>query len=1120
MHDTVAETLLQELETGGDDKKQALSRACRENGPTAYPLKVTPPELESPSLLDRVQNIPDVEKHLRILRGRRIKDRDSAVYITPLAKSSLQAADISRFPLMDRVKEFLDGDQKVFLLLGDSGAGKSTFSSELEFDLWQSYESKTGRIPLLINLPTIDKPEDDMIAKQLKRDGFREPQIEEMKHYRKLILICDGYDECQQTKNIYMSNRLNQRGEWDVQMVVCCRSEYLGSDYRDRFQPGNRNQLLDSPLFQEAVLTPFSADQIEDYIEQYVSIHKPLWRVEDYKSALDLIPSCKELIKNPFLMTLSLDVLPRMIDQGRRVSPVRVTRVILYDLFIEQWLERGKKRLSEKEMIPQAKAAFEKLSSEGFTLNGIGYLKKFSVAIYMEQGGHPVVEYTRMIDEGSWKDKLFENTEKQLLLEACPLTRNGNQHQFIHRSILEYGLARAVFDPKDRKNRRAIEQALSLRGGSSNSGKEPDSNSPLFFRSFVKEHSLLQFLEERVQQEPVFKDQLLTFIEHSKKDEIWSTAAANAITILVRAGVQFIGTDLQGIQIPGADLSYGMFDSVHLQQANIRGANLRGIWLRQTDLNKADMTDVQFGELPELTMDSIVWCCAYSPDGTSFVVGLDSGIIQMYSTSNWERTRVLKGHGDTVRRVVFSPDGSHIYSGSHDNTVQIWIKESGVSQHTLSHPGKVQCVAYSPRGDQVASACSDKEIRLWDPSTGICCQILSGHEDIVMCAVYSPKGNQLASGSDDCTVRLWNIVARECSHIFVGHSRRIMAIVFSPRGDQVATASLDTTIRLWDVESEHCGHILEGHSSFVCDIVYSLKGDQVFSGSNDGAVRVWDVQSGTCSHTMTGPRLGLVCVAYSPRGDTVASGGCDKNVRLWNLSVGESQHISNCHSQMVSSVKSSPKGNMIASSSLDFSIRLWDAETGVCLKVLSGHTYPVPGIAFSPKGNQIASGSHDETVRLWDVDTGTCQHILTGHTNQVNNITYSPEGDQVASAGEDKTVRLWSATTGKHCGTLNGHTDEVTSVAYSPNGSMVATSSKDKTVKLWDVGMMACIYTFQGHQDLVHDVVFSPQGDQLASASYDGSVNNERLLFDTHWSPYDRESSLLAQGRSTRFLQP
>ncbi|KAF9345014.1 hypothetical protein BGX34_005106, partial [Mortierella sp. NVP85] len=130
-----AETLLRELEASSDIKKQTLFQMSLMNGATAYPLKVTLSEPGSPSLLDRVQNIPDFEVQLRILRKQRTKERDNTVYIPLQGKASLQAADNTSFSLMYKIKEFLGSDQKVFLLLGDSGAGKSTFSRELELDL-------------------------------------------------------------------------------------------------------------------------------------------------------------------------------------------------------------------------------------------------------------------------------------------------------------------------------------------------------------------------------------------------------------------------------------------------------------------------------------------------------------------------------------------------------------------------------------------------------------------------------------------------------------------------------------------------------------------------------------------------------------------------------------------------------------------------------------------------------------------------------------------------------------------------------------------------------------------------------------------------------------------------
>jgi len=997
---------------------------------------------------------------------------------------------------MEKVKEFLESDQKVFLLHGDSGAGKSTFSRELEIDLWQSYKTKTGRIPLHINLPAIEKPEHDIIAKQLRRYDFTEAQIREMKHYRKFILICDGYDEIQQSHNLYMSNRLNQHGEWDAQMIISCRTEYLGADYRDRFQPGDRNNQLDALLFQEAVIAPFSIDQVRAYIRQYVSIHQPIWQVEDYEQALVLIPSLQDLMTNPFLMTLSLDVLPRMVDPGQHLSATQMTRVGLYDHFVEQWLERGKKRIGEKELSPQARAIFDRLSDEGFTQNGIGFLKQLAAAIYKEQGGHPIVDYSQAKDEGSWKDAFFLRKDKQLLREACPLRRNGNQHRFIHRSLLEYGLARAVFDPQERREmasglvdtrRGSMSSTMSIDSHdpfddkSTATEQEPDINSPLVWRTFVNDHSLLQFLEERVQQEPVFKEQLFAYIEHSKKDKKWRKAPANAITILVRAGVQFNGADLRGIRIPRADLSYGVFDSAQLQDADLRKVNLRGVWLRQVDLSGAQMTSVQFGELPFLTFENSVGSCAYSPDGKSFVVCLANGNVEVHATSNWNVIRTLSGLGDN--RLVYSPNGGQITVFKWGLTVQLMDPDTGTLQHTLTgHTRWINSVAYSPKGDQVASASRDTTVRLWDVSTGACLRTLHGHNDSVSCVAYSPKGKQIASCGEDSTIRMWDVEISECSRIIIHRSRMI---VYSPRGDQIASFGSDKAIHLLDVQSGTHRFILAGHTSNIQHIAFSPKGDQLASGSWDTTVKLWDIETGQCRQTLTGHTLGIEGVAYSPNGNQVASCSRDNTIRLWDVSTRVSRLVSSGHIGGICYIKCSPKGDMIASGSGDKTTRLWDSKTGTCLRTLSGHSNSILVISFSPRGDLLASGSYDDTIRLWDVDTGACLHTLTGHTGGVYGVAFSPQGDVVASASWDKTVMLWNVGTGDLLRVLEGHTAGVMSVAYSLDGNRITSGSNDCTIRSWDAGTGECCQILVSHTSCVKDVVYSPQGNQLASTGSD-----------------------------------
>ncbi|KAG0069983.1 hypothetical protein BGZ89_001714 [Linnemannia elongata] len=123
--------------------------------PGSHPLSRRLPLPFTSPLLAKVQETPKLEYDLHLLKLMRITEYKQAVYIDPLAKFNLQDSDDNLFLLMDKVRDFIAGDSQVMLVLGDSGAGKSTFNRHLEHELWQEY--KTGsRIPLFINLPSLE----------------------------------------------------------------------------------------------------------------------------------------------------------------------------------------------------------------------------------------------------------------------------------------------------------------------------------------------------------------------------------------------------------------------------------------------------------------------------------------------------------------------------------------------------------------------------------------------------------------------------------------------------------------------------------------------------------------------------------------------------------------------------------------------------------------------------------------------------------------------------------------------------------------------------------------------------------------------------------------------------
>ncbi|KAG0299529.1 hypothetical protein BGZ97_003653 [Linnemannia gamsii] len=475
------------------------------------------------------------------LRTRRLIDGLHPVFIPPMAKAGLQACDDDVFLLMDKVQEFLASDQQVMLIMGDSGSGKSTFCRHLEHQLWSIYENH-GPIPLFVNLATIDQPDEDLVTKLLKANHFSEDQILELKLKRQFVLICDGYDESWQMSNLHKT-KLNQPGQWNAKMVISSRTQFLGPDYRARFMPQDGTNLYRSAadLFQEATIAPFSEEQIESYVQQYVLLEPKTWTMQEYMDKLTAISSLMDVVKNPLFLILALEVLPSVAEDQQAKSDISITRTRVYDLLVDQWFHINLKRLQNRSLPKDEIDELDRLIEEGFEKQVVEYCTKLAIAIFEKQEGRPVVQYHHIKDKDTWKSAFFGPQPRvRLLRDSSLLVRVGNMYRFSHRSMLDYFFSRAVSDPSNH--------------GDNNNLSTLDAGGPIFKYNFLCEPSVIWFLSSRVQYLPEFQRQLLDIIQQSRSDATdgIGIAAANAISILIRAGVQFNGANLRGVHIAKA----------------------------------------------------------------------------------------------------------------------------------------------------------------------------------------------------------------------------------------------------------------------------------------------------------------------------------------------------------------------------------------------------------------------------------------------------------------------------------------------------------------------------------------------------------------------------------------
>ncbi|KAG0052444.1 hypothetical protein BGZ83_002610 [Gryganskiella cystojenkinii] len=1111
--------------TNGDDavvneQARLLTQILEQYGETAlpnlYPLASRLPLPRSSSLLKGVNDNPDLDLLLDRLRRQRWNEYDNrSVYIQPMCKPSLQATDDRPVPLKERVRGFLTSTAEVLLILGDSGAGKSTFNRRLERDLWQVY--KTGElIPLLIDLKTIENPDQDLVGQQLSCYDFSPEHIRELKQTRRFILICDGYDECRRWSNLHTNNGFNKPSQWRVKMIVTCRTQYLKPNYQSYFAPqlGRANT---QKLFEEAVLAPFKADQIMEYIDLYTLVQETLdsnddqlvWTSRQYKERLQGIPNLLDLVKNPFLLRMVLDTLPRI-----ALSKAEITRAELYDEFVELHIENEQQRLVEQQssgkMDASCSDSFDEIEGYDYILLSIDFSKRLAESIFKEQGGVNSVDYSAATDGRSWKNQFFGSDPRTKLLRGSsqlvsrvasqdprPNSKSRlqaskrNSYEFSHRSFLEYFFSRSIFDPQGNTDRPDLAATLAL---SLSTGSSALVNHLICQRNLASEPSIIRFLADRVRLNSELEDQLYSIINLSKTNAVVGQAAANAISILIRAGVEFNGADLRGINIPGANLSGGHFDSAQLQGADLSSVNLSGAWLRMADLSGAQMTDVVFGEKPFLETPELQ-SCAISLDGKTLATGYFNAI-RIYDPTNWnllrtfslnqssalcvsfsksgsylasggnigvvrvwnleratENCRDLEGHSGWVVGVTFSPNGLQVASCSDDESIRIWDLESATTLFVLTgHTNTVSAVDWSPCGTQIASASHDGSIRLWNPKNGRAQKVLFEEPIRVQHVAYCPDGSSLVASCED-KIRVWNLITGDMSLVLGDKGKGHHCVAFSPDGQKMVSSCSDRSVQLWDASTGSLICTWNGHSSFAISVHFLNDQEIASAGSKDGTVRLWSVESNVLGHgsgmtalSQQEPSDQVCASVYSHDGKSIIFAKGDGAILQRDLGTGSTTNLIHCGSAPIGDMyyTSNSRQMVIARSDLE----IYDIHHDGSLHSAQVEPYNryTGCYAISPCGRWKAYGAYNGSVTLHDRLHLRSTNMAQSKT-RVDAMVFSPSGHQLAGWNADGLL-LWDRNSGYQTQVFNYVS--VKSVVYSPRGDLIAIAYREGLV-LWDL---------------------------------------------------------------------
>ncbi len=473
------------------------------------------------------------------------------------------------------------------------------------------------------------------------------------------------------------------------------------------------------------------------------------------------------------------------------------------------------------------------------------------------------------------------------------------------------------------------------------------------------------------------------------------------------------------------------------------------------------------------------------------------------------------GHTSTVRKVLFTPDGSHVVSVSWDKTVRVWDAKTGETLRTIYLPvgpgeeGTLEAAAVSPDGKLLAvgghpvgDGKDGHPFYVLSLETGQIEAVVNGKNLFPLCLAFSRDSTLLAEGGTDGRILVYQAPGWRPVAELKGHTGSIRQVSFGPDAGQLVSGAKDGTLRLWDWREQKSRKTITAHAGGCNTVVWSDDGKTIVSGGTDGLVRFWSAD-GEPVFSLTfkeaaGPTQ-IVSLDVSRDGSRVVYGGIDSVGRAGVIDVAARRKVLDfpAHTNTVMSVAFAPDGKFVTSTGgNNHETFLWRAEDGQVVHRLYGAGKGIWGVGWGADGKSISWGNTNlggtvnagtklersfrfDTLELEDAPAANALRaplaagpytlkaldffrIQVTRNGQATLVLQSPiAGDRIYSVsmttgdraivGGSFGLYLMDLRTGKVLRDYKGHTSIITGIAPSNDGRYFVTGSADETVRVWSV---------------------------------------------------------------------
>ncbi|WP_170569632.1 c-type cytochrome [Ruegeria atlantica] len=209
-----------------------------------------------------------------------------------------------------------------------------------------------------------------------------------------------------------------------------------------------------------------------------------------------------------------------------------------------------------------------------------------------------------------------------------------------------------------------------------------------------------------------------------------------------------------------------------------------------------------------------------------------------FTLRRWPGGEVVGRHKGKI--VGLATSKTRVATASWDGTIGIW-PEDGLPQQTLMVGSGVNAVVFSPDGSTLYSAGMDGALRVWDVASGQETLRLIEHGFAINELVLNAKDNWIAYGAVDGVTRILDLSTGEERDFTLGR-RPILALTLSPDRRLLAVGDGEGYIMVIDtLEWRIAQDFRATLRGPVWALAFSVDGQNIHAGGIDEAMYSWPV---------------------------------------------------------------------------------------------------------------------------------------------------------------------------------------------------------------------------------------------------------------------------------------